>query len=159
MSYSLSGEDPDLTAAVEQLRALCEADGIFITTADYGGVRTEADTEKILRFRDNDYIVYVRALAVSHPGQMPTPLEKWRPIAAFGSSFHNWGCARDFKIVKKPESFTEAEALRRMGSHAPVCGLRWGGNFKNRVDMPHVELAITLEEARRRWRERHPNAV
>lgn len=155
MSYTLAGEDPELASNVEQLRLLAEADGIFFTTADFGGVRTQADTDKILKYRDDDYAAYVAAFAKSHPDQTPTPIEKWRPIAPFGNSFHNWGCARDLKILKKPDSFSEAEALRRLGGHASRCGLRWGGNFKNRVDPPHFELAITLMEAKSRWASRH----
>lgn len=155
MSYTLAGEDPELTAAIAALKALGEADGIQFDTADFGGVRTLADTTRILKYRDDDYAAYVKALAKSHPEQSPMLMEKWRPIAPFGNSFHNWGCARDLRILKKPDSFTEAEALRRLGSHAPACGLRWGGNFRNRVDPPHFELAITIAEAKRRWDERH----
>lgn len=160
MTYALAGEDPGLTAGVEKLRVLAEADGIAFTTADFGGVRTEADTTRILKYREDDYKVYVAKLEkMTGLKVTPVAVEKWRPIAPFGNSFHNWGCARDLKILKKPDSFTEAEALRRLGSHAPACGLRWGGNFKNRVDPPHFELAITLMEARARWEQRHPASV
>lgn len=150
MSYTLAGELPELTAAIEELRGLCRADGIEFDTADFGGVRTEADTQKILGYRDADYAVYVRNLERSHPESKPTAKEIWRPIAPFGSSMHNYGAARDLKVLVKPESFSDAEALRRIGSHAPSCGLRWGGDFKKKVDPPHVELAISLDEARRR---------
>ncbi len=156
--YTLVGEDPELTEKVEKLRALCAADGIFVDTADYGGVRTQADTDKILKYREDDYAVYVKAFAKSHPGITPTEIEIWRPIAPFGLSLHNWGCARDLKILKKPDSFTEAEAYRRMGDHAFHCGLRWGGTFKKRVDPPHVELPLNVIDARARWDARHQPA-
>ncbi len=73
----------------------------------------------------------------------------------FGSSFHNWGAARDLKIIQRPASFTDAEALRRLGSHAKACGLTWGGSFKKRSDPPHFQLACTLEEARAKWESAH----
>lgn len=157
MSYSLAGEDPELTRKIEALRALAEADGIFVDTADDGGVRSEADTIRDLKYRDDDYAVYVRALAKSHPGQTPTPKEEWRPIAPYGLSLHNYGCARDLKIIKRPASFSEAEAYRRIGSHAPACGLRWGGTFvkAKRVDPPHFQLDLNVIDARARWDARH----
>ena len=154
--YTLVGEDPELTAKIELLRTLARADGIECDVADFGGVRTQADTAKILGYRDADYAVYVHALAVSHPGRAPTPMDVWRPIAPFGLSLHNWGCARDLRILKKPESFSEAEAFRRLGAHAPACGLRWGGTFRKRPDGPHFELKLTVIEARARWEARHP---
>jgi hypothetical protein len=155
MSYTLAGEDPALTAGIEKLRVLAESDGIQFDVADFGGVRTAADTVRILGYRDADYAVYVAALAKSRPGQKPTPMDVWRPIAPFGLSMHNWGCARDVKILKKPESFSEAEAYRRLGAHAPSCGLKWGGTFKKRVDFPHFELTLSLIDARARWDARH----
>ena len=153
-SYTLAGEDPALTAAIEKLRALARADGIQFDTAAYGGVRTEADTIKILGFRAKEYPLYVTALAVSHPERIPDPIEVWRPIAPFGSSMHNWGCARDIIILKKPDGFTEAEAFRRVGSHASDCGLKWGGTFQQRPDPPHFEVRMTLGEAKKRWQGR-----
>lgn len=155
MTYTLAGEDPELTEAIEALRLLARSDGIEFDTADFGGVRTEADTTKILGYRDAEYALYVKAFAQSHPGQTPTVKDVWRPIAPFGLSMHNWGCARDLKILKKPDSFTEAEALRRLGSHAGACGLKWGGTFRKRPDMPHFELPIDLIAARGRWEARH----
>lgn len=152
--YSLVGEDPEFTEKIEKLRSLGRADGIEFDTADYGGVRSEADTTLILKYRDDDYAVYVRELARLHPEKTPEPMDIWRPIAPWGSGFHHFGDARDLKILKRPASMTEADAQRRLGSHAPECGLRWGGNFKKRVDMPHFENNITLAEAQARWETR-----
>lgn len=149
MKYTLDGELKELTLAIEELRALAFADGIEFDTADFGGVRTQADTTKIMKYRDDDYEVYVKTLKRSHPDKTPTAKEIWRPIAPFGSSMHNYGAARDLKITKRPEAMSEAEAYRRLGSHAPECGLRWGGTFSRKVDPPHFELDITLNEARR----------
>lgn len=149
--YTLEGELPELTSAIEALKARARADGIEVDTADFGGVRTEADTSRIMKYRDDDYGVYVKNLAKLFPGRTPTAKAIWRPIAPFGSSMHNYGAARDLKITKRPPSMTEAEAYRRLGSHAPECGLKWGGTFKKKVDPPHFELPITLAQAKARW--------
>lgn len=153
-NYTLAGEDPDLTANMEKLRGLAELDGIFIDVADFGGTRTETDTLKILAYRDAEYAVYLKAFTKAHPKDAPTPMDIWRPIAHFGSSLHNYGCARDVKIIKKPESFSEAECFRRLGAHALQCGLVWGGTFKTRVDPPHFQLRLSLIEAKQRWQSR-----
>lgn len=152
--YTLVGEDPLLTANLEKLRAKARLEGIEFDTADFGGVRTEADTTRILKYRADDYAVYVRNLKAKNPAATPVPIGKWRAIAPFGSSMHNYGCARDLKIVKHPDSFSESTAQARLGALAPSCGLKWGGTFKNKFDGPHHELPITLAEARQRWEAR-----
>lgn len=154
--YTLVGEAPEFTAALDQLRDVAHTDGIEFDVADFGGVRTEADTERIMKYRADDYALYVLRLKQKQPNATPIPIEVWRPIAPFGSSYHNYGYARDVKIVKRPASLSEAECLRRLGSYAPACGLTWGGAFAHRVDPPHFQLAITLGEARKRWQARQP---
>lgn len=151
--YSLEGEDTELTAAIEILAHLAKPEGIEFTTADFGGVRTEADTARILKYRDDDYAVYVRNLKARNPSATPVPKTTWRPINPFGTSMHNFGCARDLKIVHTPASFSESAAINRLGALAPSCGLRWGGKF-HRPDPPHFELPITLDEAKHRWEAR-----
>jgi hypothetical protein len=151
--YSLVGEDPDFTASIEKLRAKALIEGIEFDVADFGGVRSEADTVKILKYRDDDYAVYVRNLRRANPREAPEPKTTWRPINPFGSSMHNFGDARDLKITRYPTSFTKWQALQRLGALAPSCGLRWGGTFR-RKDWPHFEKAITLAEAKRRYEAR-----
>ena len=157
--YSLAGENPDLTAALEKLRAKASLEGIEFDTADFGGVRTEADTTRILKYRDDDYAVYVRNLKKAQPGKTPIAKTTWRPINQWGTSMHNFGAARDVKITRYPSSFSKSQALERLGALAPSVGLRWGGLFKQpngkpRPDPPHMQLPITLVEARRRWEAR-----
>lgn len=147
--YTLDGEDPELTAKVEKLRALALVEGIEFTTADFGGVRTEADTAKIMKYRDDDYAVYVRQLKRDKPNATPTPKNTWRKIAPFGSSYHNYGAARDLKVTKHPASFTASKALDRLRTLAPSVGLKTITN-----DPPHVQLPITLAQARARWEAR-----
>lgn len=147
--YTLEGEDPELTAKVEKLRALALVEGIEFTTADFGGVRTEADTARIMKYRDDDYAVYVRQLKRDKPNETPTPKNTWRKIAPFGSSYHNYGAARDLKVTKHPASFTASKALDRLRALAPSVGLKTITN-----DPPHVQLPITLAQARARWEAR-----
>lgn len=144
--YTLEGEDPELTANIEKLRAKARLEGIEFDTADFGGVRTEADTIRIMKYRDDDYAVYVRNLKAKSPGKTPTPKHIWRKIAPFGSSFHNYGAARDLRVTKHPPSFTASKALDRLRALAPSCGLATITN-----DPPHVQLKITLAQARQRY--------
>lgn len=152
--YTLEGEDPLLTANLEKLREKARLEGIEFDTADFGGVRTEADTTRILKYRVDDYAVYIRNLKAASPGKAPTPIGKWRPIAPFGSSMHNFGCARDLKVTRYPDSFSRSAALNRLGALARSCGLEWGGAWRGKVDPPHMQLPITLAQARARWEAR-----
>lgn len=144
---TLDGVLPELALAFEGLRANLNARGIDVAIADYGGVRTLADTTRILEYRRNDYNAAVAAGALS-----PTvDIRAWRPIAPFGSSYHNYGAAFDLKIIKTPPGMSPASALAYAGGLAPAFGLRWGGgpDFPaNRKDPPHFELAISLADAR-----------
>lgn len=147
--FSLQGEDPELTEKIEQLRLLAAAEGIEFTTADFGGVRTKEQTDKIMKYRDDDYAVYVRNLKRNNPNARPIPKEKWRLIAPFGRSYHNYGAGRDLKPTKWPQSFTESKALERLRQLAVKVGLKTIAG-----DPPHVQLNISLREARRRWEAR-----
>ncbi len=151
--YTLEGEDPELTTAIEKLRVSGHALGIQFDTADFGGVRTKADTVRILKYRDDDYAVYVRNLKKNSPAATPVAIERWRPINPFGTSYHNYGGARDLKIIAS--HMPKADALAKLGSIAHFSGLRWGGFF-GRVDPPHFELPITLAEVKRRYEVRLP---
>lgn len=151
--HTLEGEDPELTAKLDKLQLLANAEGISFDTADFGGVRTEADTTRILKYRDDDYAVYLRNLKAQSSSKTPIPKTTWRPINPFGTSMHNFGCARDLRITQKPSSFSGSAAWNRLGELAASVGLRWGGTFK-RVDTPHMELPITLAEAKRRYQQR-----
>lgn len=155
MSFSLVGELPELTAAIEKLAQLAAAQGIEFATADFGGVRTEADTTRILGYRADDYAAAQRQAKLD--GRVLPPIEQWRPIAPFGSSYHNFGAARDLRITKAPAGVSSNSALARLGAIVathPDVGLRWGGGPSfpaNRKDPPHFELAISLAEAKARW--------
>lgn len=137
---------PELQDAYERFEAACSARGISIDIADFGGVRTEADTTAILQYRENDY----RAALATGAIRPDTTLQQFRPIAPFGRSYHNYGAAFDAIPIVWPTGMTEAEAVKTMGALASSCGLRWGGTFSN-PDPPHYELPMSLAEARVRW--------
>lgn len=143
---TLAGVLPELQTAYRSLETFGAAHGITFAVADFGGVRTQADTTRILAYRNDDFAAAVRA------GTIPadTSLQRFRPIAAYGSSYHNYGAAFDIRITSRPTNMSEYAALKQLGSFAPTAGLRWGGNFSN-PDTPHFELAISLDEAKHRY--------
>lgn len=143
---TLAGALPELRAAYDALDQYARSIGISIALADYGGVRTEADTTQILQFRDADYAVALRA-GVIRPD---TTLRQFRPINAFGTSWHNYGAAFDVRIIARPSSMTDGQALAKLGAAAGRFGLRWGGTFTT-PDTPHFELAIPLADAKARY--------
>jgi hypothetical protein len=141
---------PELVIAHDALVAELERRGIRTKIANYGGLRSQADTTKILEYRAADYQHDVAAGLVSSS----LPIEQYRPIAPFGSSYHNYGAAFDLEITGTPAGTSSYVALQLAGQLAPQFGLRWGGgpDFPaNRKDPPHFELAIPLSEARRRY--------
>lgn len=137
---SISSALPQLIAAEAALHARADALGIGYRIADFGGVRTEADTAIIIGYRAADY-----AAAIAHdPSVALIPINTWRPIAPFGSSYHNYGAAFDVLITSTPDGMSAASALQTLKSLAPSVGLR--SNVPN--DPPHFELPITLDEAK-----------
>lgn len=149
---------PEMQIAERALRRAALDAGIEYTIADFGSLRSEADTTRILGYRATDYAVYVANLKRSNPRAVPLPIGTWRPIAKFGSSYHNYGAAIDLTITRRPASMSSSRALLALGAFAPRAGLRWGGNFSPRVDPPHFELAVSLSEARRLWNARVPTS-
>lgn len=135
---ALPGVLPELVAAERRLSALATARGWAYKLADWDGaaVRSQADTTKHLRIRDVEYARYLLTLK---PGQAPVPKLKWRMIAPYGSSYHNFGAAFDAEPIRC--------TFAQLGSLAAAAGLVWGG----KDDPGHFRLPITLLEARARW--------
>jgi hypothetical protein len=141
---------PELRDREKKLRALASAEGIGYEIADYGGIRTQADTTRILKYREDDYKVYASKERAA--GRTPRPIDEWRPIAPFGSSFHNYGAAFDVRIIKAPQGMTFVTALSRLGVLGGKAGLVWGGLWSDkRNDPPHFQLSTGLTQARERW--------
>lgn len=150
---NLSDALPELLGKLEQLRMLAEREGIGFEIADYGGLRTESDTLRILRYRDDDWNAAVKA----DPALLRrTSKEKWRPIAQWGSSMHNYGAAFDVRITKNPPKKSGLQSLSRLVELARTVGLKPGADFG---DPPHFELPIGLAGARKRWEETHPQST
>lgn len=154
---------------MERLTLLAGAgtETVEFTTADYGGVRTEEDTAKILRYREAEYALYLKRCAAKEPAEIPKPINEWRKIAPFGKSHHNWGCARDNRPLKyrgqwvvdpndyskitDPKGFQAAhDRLDTICESDPELKrvLKIGDYFN---DEPHVELRISLDDARHRY--------
>lgn len=144
---NLSGTLPETQAAYQNLTAALASRGITARVADYGGVRTLADTNQILQYRTDDYTAAVNAGEIN---PAVTSLQRFRPISPYGSSYHNYGAAFDLLIIARPAGMTEAQALALAGGMAPAYGLRWGGTFTN-PDTPHFELAIPLATAQAKY--------
>jgi hypothetical protein len=145
---TISNTLPELQAAEKKLRAAAAARGVEYVIADFGGLRSQADTTRILNYRAADYAAAVKA----NPDTARTPITKWRPIAPFGQSYHNYGAAFDVLVTKHPAGVNGYAVL---GQLAPAAGLRWGGSpeftASGKVDTPHFELPISLASARIKW--------
>lgn len=140
---------PETQAAYSALERLAAARGISFTLNEYGAFRSESDTTDILGYRDADYAVYVRNLKKKNPAAVPLSKEKWRRIAPFGHSWHDYGAAFDISLKIVPRGTTADAAMKLLGNElAPQAGLRWGGAFG---DTPHFELAVPLSTAAQMW--------
>jgi len=143
---------PELEERWAQLEELAADDDIELGIADYGGLRTAADTAEIIGFKNADYAAY--AAAARAAGRVPVPITgPWdngnaRPIAPYGRSYHNYGAGRDFTIVSHPAWLSLGDAIARVQELAESVGLRSGRAFD---DDYHLELPISLEEAAAAW--------
>lgn len=139
MSDPLAGCLPGVEDGYNAVAAYAASLGIAIGVADYGGLRTEAETATILADRQNDYDADLAAGVITSA----VSLDQYRPISPFGSSFHNYGAA--FDVGNPDGSALSDHTLTELGENCPD-GFRWGGNFPT-PDLPHYELAMTLTDA------------
>lgn len=154
---SLTGALPELLFALDELRAKAKAQGIEFTTADFGGLRTQADTALIMKYRDDDWNAAVKA----DPSlARRTTKEAWRPIAKWGNSMHNYGAAFDVRITAYPKGKSGLWALNWLADTAPEVDLVAGRDFVNApADPPHFELRGGLSLAKKRWAEEHKGST
>lgn len=143
---------PELQAAERRLRALATAELIGYRIAAYGGFRTASDTTRILAYRNADYRVYVERTKAA--GKTPVSIDRFRPIAQYGRSFHDYGAAFDVEITQAPPGKSTAQALDRLGALGAKAGLVWGGLWGN-PDRPHFQLPTGLVQVRDRWAALH----
>lgn len=135
---------PELQDAEARLYAYATGTlGIDYRIADFGAFRTEADTTEIKGYRQNDYNEAVKA----NPAIAHIPINTWRPISSYGSSWHNYGAAFDVLILDAGRYASSSAALQALKQAAPSFGLR--SNVPN--DPPHFELPISIDEARNKW--------
>lgn len=147
LGASLVGARPELTRAFEALRAVVnqEHPGLTFDVAAYGGMRSAADTSRILTYRENDWAAAVRAKPSL---AQTTTKEKWRAIAPWGSSMHNYGAAFDVEITGTPAGMSRLAALNIVKDYADVVNLIDGRAFD---DPPHFELPGGLAKAKAEW--------
>ena len=143
---------PELREKEKRMREWAASIGIAYDIANFGGIRTEADTTRILRYRETDYAAAVKR----NPNVARIPITNWRPIAPFGRSKHNWGGAFDVRILAVPRGWTPDDALKRMAVEAPRFGLKAGRYFRDakgnpKSDPPHFELPASVQELRLRY--------
>lgn len=67
-----------------------------------------------------------------------------------GCSPHNYGCATDWGYFKTDRDPWRDAPWEQLAEAAKSVGLRWGGDFRQFRDMPHVELALKVS-----WRRVH----
>jgi hypothetical protein len=145
LGTSLEGARPELLAALDALRAIADQQGVKFRIADFGGLRTAADTSLILGYRDADWAAAVRANPTL---AKTTTKEKWRPIAPWGASMHNYGAAFDVVVTEAPAGWSKLAALNFLKDQSDAIGLVDGRDFG---DGPHFELPGGLAAAKAAW--------
>ena len=61
-----------------------------------------------------------------------------------GESYHNWGLAFDAAPFKNGVISNEPSQYKKMGELGVQAGLKWVGNFKDIVDLPHFQYTHGL---------------
>lgn len=137
---SLDGTLPQLQQAVAKLEQLAAGRGISVELNRFGGYRDAATTQQILYYRQADYD------AALESGEIPPSetIDQFRPIAEFGTSFHNYGAAADLSPLAWPASESYAWAVQQLGQLAPAAGLR---QPLPATDPAHFELPVSLDQA------------
>jgi len=159
---ALKGALPELRAAELKLRAYADQNGITYAIAPFGGVRTQADTAQLIRWRD-EAVSAARAKAynaarkaglseaVAQQRRDAAGKASYYRVAPFDSGFHPLGAAFDIRILTVPAGKTADWAYKLLGAYAEKIGLRWGGYFSKPADPYHFELRPPRAEIAARW--------
>jgi peptidoglycan L-alanyl-D-glutamate endopeptidase CwlK len=123
----------------------------FVTEAQALAASKGYEYKVICGTRDWDEQARLYAQGRTTPGKIVTK-------APPGSSFHNFGLAIDCGVFRGGKYLDEAEPITAAKFHrlvAPLAkarNIRWGGDFKSIVDMPHFEFntPVGLAELRSR---------
>jgi hypothetical protein len=162
---------PELRTAELKLRAIAAAAGITYSISDFGGLRTPADTAKLIGYRDEE-VRQARAAAEAKArkeGKTAAQIKAasdtaanaaYYRVSSFDTGYHGVGGAFDIAIETTPKGMGKTEALTYLGARAGECGLKWGGTFKDNpstaiVEKPdpwHFELAQPRAAVETKWK-------
>ena len=120
MSRDVGLLHPKLRSIIPQIIGICAAQGLPVLVTD--GFRTKAEQDAIY------------AQGRTAPGSIVTQV-RWP------NSAHCWGVAFDFcRNVRGREYDDSDRFFARVAEVAKQFGLEWGGDWKNFVDKPHLQL-------------------
>ena len=131
MSRDINLLHPRLRKIVPQIIAECKAQGLPVLVTQT--MRTKAEQDALY------------AQGRTKPGNIVT--NAWYPNSA-----HCWGVAFDFCRNIKGREYDDSDGFfARVAAIAKPYGLTWGGDWKNFVDRPHLELTEFMPGASVAW--------
>lgn len=131
MSRDLSLVHPKLQAIVPRIIEECNKQGLPVLITD--GFRTKAEQDKIY------------AQGRTAPGIIVSG-------ARYPYSPHNWGVAIDFCRNVRGREYDDADNFfYRVAYIAKQFGMEWGGDWKNFVDKPHLQLKEFMPNNSTSW--------
>jgi hypothetical protein len=133
----IAGCLPDLQTAAQQLHdAAVDQLGYGFTVPDYGGLRTLADQQQLVKWRDE-------AVAAGQP---------YYQVAPYGQSRHEKGGAFDALPDGAKQGDTSDPRLAELGALGESLGLTWGGRWEGKKNDPwHFELAVEWSDLGDAW--------
>lgn len=131
MSRDINLLHPRLRKIVPQIIAECKAQGLPVLVTQT--MRTKAEQDALY------------AQGRTKPGNIVTNV--WYPNSA-----HCWGVAFDFCRNAKGREYDDSDGFfSKVAAIAKPYGLTWGGDWKNFVDKPHLELTEFMPGASVAW--------
>lgn len=131
MSRDINLLHPRLRRIIPQIIAECKAQGLPVLVTQT--LRTKAEQDAL----------YAQGRTV--PGSIVT--NAWYPNSA-----HCWGVAFDFCRNVKGREYDDSDGFfSKVAAIAKPYGLTWGGDWKNFVDRPHLELTEFMPGASVAW--------
>ena len=121
MARDIKQLHPKLQTKVEELKALCEKEGLALGIGECFRSVAEQDA------------LYAKGRTTS--GSIVTNAK-----GSTYSSQHQWGIAFDFFKNVKGHEFDDVAFFNRVGALAKSIGLAWGGDWTSFVDRPHLYL-------------------
>lgn len=130
MSRDRSLLHPAVRSAVERLEEECTRQGLRLLITDC--TRTMAEQQALY------------AKGRTQPGGIVTNVQ-------YPNSAHNWGVAIDFCQNIRGQEYSDTSFFRNVATIAKHLGFAWGGDWKNFVDMPHLEWAEFMPNNSTAW--------